>query len=171
MYHIDGDRTWGQRARSENLAKFRVFAEDLRKFVVYRITRSGRRPAVAPGHDDPGPVLARLLLLTPFYCIETWLYQNTEQAIRICRQHYQGQDVDKFQAWQRDRTLLDDDVQKPKTAVCLGSRHNRALAASDYPIEEVYQTGRSLAETIDRWLLCNELSQSLPRLHWRPDSI
>ena len=89
LFHIDGDRTWTDRATSENEAKFD-------KIVVARVRQllQGRPGSTA---EDAEARLSRLFPVMPFYSIEAWLYQHTAVAIRLCCEKYNGRDVGKFE--------------------------------------------------------------------------
>ena len=84
----------------------------------------------------------------PFYSIESWLYQNTAAALRICRDRYRGKDMDKFEHWRAHRDQLDE-LLKPKTCTCLRDKHNEELAGSRYPTDAVYAVGKSFAAALD----------------------
>jgi hypothetical protein len=152
LFHIDGDRTWSRRASSENAAKFEAI-------VVARVRQLLRgRPGGTP--EDAEARLRRLFPVVPFYSIEAWLFQHTEVAVRLCREKYNGRDVDTFEAWKRDRTALDE-VEKPKETVCLASAHNLECAGSGYPAREVFGAGRSYAACVERLRACVELNDLL----------
>jgi hypothetical protein len=152
LFHIDGDRTWAERASSENEAKFQPMVVDR----VRRILR-GRPGSTAADAEER---LRRLLLVMPFYSIEAWLFQHTAVAIRVCREKYQGRDVGRFEAWRQDRTKLDDET-KPKETVCLKSAHNLECAGAGYPAQEVFDAGRSYAACVLRLQQCAELTALL----------
>lgn len=86
--------------------------------------------------------------MMPYYTIEAWLYQNTDVAIRLCQERYQGRDVQKFQEWQRDRARLDEE-KKEGLAVCLEKRHNLDLASSGYPAHEVHGAHASFHAVVE----------------------
>jgi hypothetical protein len=152
LFHIDGDRRWSDRASSENQPKFDTIVVDR----VRKLLRG--RPGTTP--EDAEIRLRRLLPILPFYSIEAWLFQHTEVAVGLCRDKYQGRDVDKFEAWRQDRTALDDE-DKPKEAVCFGSAHNLECAGSGYPAQDVFDSGRSYADCVVRLLECAELTALL----------
>lgn len=153
FYHIDADRTWSamRKGGSENLEKFRRFVEkDVLPFAVMRRTQRGLPPPQIDRWEE------RLLLLTPCYSIESWLYQNAAVAIGLCHRHYRGQHAERFAKWAGDRTLLDE-IEKPKGEVCLGSKHNLELASESFPAQEVWSAGRSFTDTVQRLLDCRPL--------------
>jgi hypothetical protein len=92
---------------------------------------------------------SKLFLVTPFYSVESWLFQNTTHAIALCKKHHSGADVDQFQKWAEDRTLLDE-VAMPKEQVRLRSAHNAELAANGFPAEDIYAVRKSFAQLVDQ---------------------
>lgn len=104
--------------------------------------------------------LSRLFPIVPFYCIESWLFQNTDVAVRISRDKYQGRDIEQFVAWRKDRSALDE-VDRPKEAVCLKAKHNLELAQGDYPARDVYDAGRSYTTCVDQLSECGALKALL----------
>jgi hypothetical protein len=140
LFHIDGDRTWAERSTSENVARFDTH-------VVARVRRILLSHASTA--QDAEARLRRLFPVVPFYSIESWLFQHTEVAIRICRDRYQGRDIAMFEAWREDRAALDD-VKKPKETVCLKASHNLECAGRGYPAQAVFEAGRSYMECVLR---------------------
>ncbi len=139
FFHFDGDRIWTDRATSENVAKWTTHVVDhIRQLLLTRPAATGNEVEI---------MLSRLFPIVPFYSIEAWLCQNTDVAIRICKEKYQGDDVGKFEAWKQNRTLLDD-VHQPKNETCLRGKHNLECARQGFPAEEVRAAGRSYAETV-----------------------
>lgn len=132
VFHYDGDTLWRKRTESKGIQQF----DEVRTRVAQVL--SGRR--VAP--DEIARRLGRLIECVPFYSVEAWLYQATGRAIELCRQKHRAADVDKFEKWSADRTLLDD-VLQPKEATCLRDAHNDDLG-KHVPVWEVAQAGRSL---------------------------
>ncbi len=161
IFHIDGDCAWAERKRSENVAKFALFKEELGR-LIGMFLQQRRRPA------PTAYSLQRLLVLMPFWCMESWLYQNTTEAVRLCREQHGGRDEDVFLAWQRDRATLDDEPY-PKKRTCLGAQHNRALAERAYPADEVYALGKSFAACVDGLLGCEALCAALAEMPGSPD--
>lgn len=152
FFHFDGDRTWSTRHTSENASKWKSQVIDrVRQLLL-------TRPSTTP--EEIESMLARLLPIVPFYSIEAWLYQNTDVAIRICREKYQGRDIGKFERWKHDRTLLDD-VHQPKEQTCLKGAHNVECARQGFPAEEVRTAARSYAETVQLLQECEALKAVL----------
>ncbi|MDO9019244.1 MAG: hypothetical protein Q8S73_26020 [Deltaproteobacteria bacterium] len=139
FFHVDGDRPWTERATSENRAKFESI---VRSRVHQLLCHMLRIPA-----DEAERRMRRLFVVLPFYSIESWLYQHTDVGVRLCREHYEGRDVEVFEGWRLDRAALDD-VVKPKQRVCIRADHNLALTGPGYPAEAVDDAGRSYSATV-----------------------
>lgn len=162
--HVDADRLWKKRRRdpSDNLRRFeeiRVAVAQHVEGVLARKIQDSRQRAAAKA-----AALSRLCVLSPYYSIESWLFQNTAAAKALCHKHHRGRDVQKFEAWERDRTLLDD-VDQPKKATCLGAGKNLELATAPYPAQAVYEAGRSFTESMDRVRACTPLAAALMSTH------
>jgi hypothetical protein len=156
LFHVDGDRTWTDRASSENVAKL---DQVTRTRVEQHVTAVlGKRDRLAEKDER----MARLLPLIPFYSIESWVLQNGAEGRRLCEESGCGRHVETFATWEKDRTLLDD-VQRPKDATCLRDRHNAELAGADFPAQAVFDAGRSFAATVCRLLDCPALGEALGR--------
>ena len=153
LFHIDGDRTWAERNSSENVELFakRVIEP------VQQILKGAKSAA-----QDAETSLRHLFPVVPFYSIESWLYQHTEVAIRLCRGNYQGRDIAKFKKWSQTRIALDD-IAQPKGSktsepvVCLTDRHNLECAGPGYPAKAVFDADRSYAACVRRLQACEEL--------------
>lgn len=148
FFHVDGDRPWAERDKSENVAKFDA--------VVRTRVRQVLRAQKGATAESVEQRMRRLLLLAPFYSIEAWLYQNTTAAVRLCHEHHRGRDADRFQAWAQDRTALDD-VMAPKKETCLAATHNLALAGTGFPSQAVRDAARSYARCAEVLEACAEL--------------
>lgn len=158
LYHVDGDRKWAERESGENVRKFHEFIEtDVRQFIDHRLQKSGR----AAGEVS----LSQLVLMVPFYSIEAWLFQNVHAGRRLCKENERcrGQHIERFDAWEKDRTLLDD-VVKPKEAVCFRSNHNHTLAKG-LDVDAVYYAERSLHATVEAMMASEPLSRGLAATH------
>lgn len=154
LYHIDGDRAWADRQSSEKPAKFDLFLEEIvRNFADER--KPGREAqAIRAAFAE------RLRLLTPFYCIEAWLYQNTERALALCTERYRGASRHCFEQWARDRSQLDE-VSQPKDKVVLAAKHNRDLAEREFPAKSVYAVGKSFTAAVEALRGCSQLLKAL----------
>lgn len=149
VVHIDADQTWSRRTESKALA-------DWRRTVVeqVRVLIASKRPA-----DQVAALMSRLLVLVPHYSIEAWTYQHTTEAERQCC----GRHLHIIRAWTDDRGALDE-VHQPKDHICLGNRHNRALAGPGYPADAVLSAGKSWAAAVENLRACSALVEALQSL-------
>ena len=134
IFHYDGDTRWSERNKSTAGAQF-----DREVRVRVQQVLSGARLS----SEEIARRMGRLIECVPFYSIEAWTYQATAHALGLCREHYRGADVAKFEGWGADRRRLDE-VSQPKDETCLGGAHNEALG-KHVPVWEVVQAGCSMA--------------------------
>lgn len=148
VFHFDGDTTWRDRERSENLRKFQeIIVHGVRQWLIYKKVDSAQVDAA----------LRRLVAFVPHYTMESWLYQNTPRALERCGDGDRAQ----LEAWSIDRAVLDEVVQ-PWKLVTLGKRHNAELAR-EFPAQTVYDVGKSYAASVDRLRAHPTL---VPTLEW-----
>lgn len=164
VFHIDTDRAWSERESSENRNKFGTIIRD-------GVRRVLRGEAPVPINPRPRPTLTteqielalkRLLVLSPCYSIESWLYQATEELLAHCQKRHTSEEHARLiESWASDRTLLDE-VSQPKTHVltCVGDHHNKELAKT-FPAEEVWLAERSFYESVERLRDCTALTAAL----------
>lgn len=150
VYHLDADQTWTRRESCLNIEQFRAFVEDM-----IRSYADARSPHKMPERLREA-FERRLILLVPYYSIESWLYQSTDRAVALCDAHYRGKDRERFAAWGQDRRLLDEEP-RPKDRFSLGDRHNRELAEAGLPVQALYGAGKSFASAVARFRSCTEL--------------
>lgn len=150
VFHIDADQIWARREQCLNLRQFEGFVAEICQNLA-----DARDPERTPEKLREA-FERRLLLLVPFYSIESWLYQSTACAVAICDAEHQGKHRDRFIEWERDRALLDD-VSQPKDAVVLGGRYNLKLAEAGVPARALQEAGRSFARAVDGFRACSEL--------------
>jgi hypothetical protein len=151
LFHIDGDRVWGERHTSENTAKFeRLVREKLPQVADRGRANVPRERPQAGASTDPPPRLhlENLLLICPFRSIEAWLYQNLKTAVAICTREHRGSHVTELLTWE-------------EKAVCLGKAFNLELATNGFSAREAYKVKKSFAETADRLLECGALHRAL----------
>jgi hypothetical protein len=166
FFHFDGDRSWAQRTSSENAAKFATHILDK---VLSLLKEHLAKRAGAPSTEQEREELARALLarikpLIPYYSIESWLYQNTRQAILLCQKHHGGRHAEKFLEWERNRAALDEE-RKPKATVCLGAKHNLELARHEFPAREARSAGKSFEATLQLLQHDEALREALRRTY------
>ncbi len=147
FFHIDADQRWsdGPLSASENVAKFdKLVRASVRQQLSARLQQIGRA-------RELDALMGRLHTLVPCWCIESWLYQNTQRARSLCEArgcaatHHQH-----YAAWAADRALLDD-VASPKDRRdlhCLTDSDKDALA-NGMPAMEMRAVGRSFSSAID----------------------
>lgn len=155
VFHGDGDTSWKKRKESTKRAKFDKLMEPG--------IRARLRDAVKLAPATIEAAMKRVLIIVPHYSIESWLYQNTDEALRICHAQYAGQDAAQFEAWGADRKSLDE-VLKPKDTVCLKDKHNHALATTNFPFEFVIAAGKSLKQVVTLFETCTDLRVALMRV-------
>lgn len=162
LFHIDGDRTWGERHTSENTRKFERLVRIALPQVVDRGRANGPRAKARVQANAAPPLLhlEHLLLICPFRSIEAWLYQNLRAAIDICGREHRGSHVTELQAWEGRRGEIDE-LPSPEKAVCLGKAFNLELAMRGFPAREAYEVKKSFAESVDRLRGCGALSRAL----------
>jgi hypothetical protein len=163
VFHIDGDTPWADRGASDNVEKFPAFVRD---YVAQGLDAALRKRRDKPLDEDAlarakEAALARLLRLTPFWCIEAWLYQNTALVHRLCEERC-GAHLDQIKSWREDRGALDE-LPTPKKAICLGSQHNVDLARIHYPAKDVFDADKSYAAAVMSLLDCPDLCAALER--------
>lgn len=159
FFHYDGDRTWKLRSKSDNAAKFqKVIVARVQNLVWSRLSQKGMTGQALDA--EVASRMSRLQTMVPFYSIEAWLYQNIDEAKRICREEYRDRDLDQFEKWAMDRTLLDE-VECPKERSCLRDQHNLDLARNGFPTGVVYEVGKSFAATVDALQSCSVLLETL----------
>ena len=93
FFHYDGDETFANRETSNarrHFAEFRLRIEQQIRAVGHKDDASVRR------------IMGRLIAIEPFYCIESWTYQHTDVAKKICARSC-GRHIDLFNTWARDR--------------------------------------------------------------------
>ncbi|GMU10955.1 hypothetical protein [Corallococcus caeni] len=164
VFHFDTDRVWSKRESSENRQKF----ETIIRSGVRRILQGEgalpltprARPSLTTAQVEAA--LSRLLILSPCYSVESWLYQATNDLRALCHDRHDSEEHAQFIAeWTMDRTRLDE-VHQPKAMLkeCVADHHNEALAKS-FPAEDVWLVERSFHESVERLRACTALVEAL----------
>lgn len=153
---VDGDRPFAD-------SQGGVLGENPEKFEAL-VTRGVRRLLELkqqPARD------ARLLLLVPYHSVESWYFQNTDEALRICAERNLAQAiVEAFTNWRERPELLDEADSAPKDTVkVFADHHNKRLAQNRYPAARVFNLGKSFAVAVHRLLGNEELVAALETLH------
>ena len=122
VVHVDADRGWSDRCGEHGCDNLQAFRR--------RITAR-----VAALLDGKGMVthLDRLLEVIPFWCIESWLFQNSQEAQKICDELGNVAASEQITAWQNAPHRLDD-VVRPKTQITLGAKYNLRVTPSFEPV-------------------------------------
>lgn len=164
VFHFDTDRAWSERDTSENRKKFEEIIYD----GVRRTLRGeaplpvNSRPRAPLTDEQVETALGRLLVLSPCYTIESWLYQATNELLAYCRQRHTSEEHERLiGSWAADRTLLDE-ISQPKDNVlrCVGDRYNEELAKA-FPAGDVWLAERSFYESVERLRACSALVEAL----------
>lgn len=170
VFHFDTDRVWSERHESERPEKFDSIIRD----GVRRILR-GEAPLPFPPRPLPTltaeeieTALRRLIVLSPCYSIESWLYQATKELRAYCQDRHKPEEYLQLaehqkliESWSADRTLLDE-VSRPKDDVmkCVADHYNEELAKA-FPAEDVWLAQRSFYESVERLRACPALIEAL----------
>ncbi len=159
--HIDGDRRWSERggpklgeALCDNHAAF-----------IKNVLRRVRLLLEAQQRTER---LERILLVLPFYSVESWLYQNTREVQRICSLYAPRHDRDRrqFQEW-ADAPALLDEAHQPKLKVpTFKDKYNLELAGS-LPARKILALGLSFTDSVARLQRCAPLAEALLSLQYR----
>ncbi|NOK15007.1 hypothetical protein, partial [Corallococcus exercitus] len=164
VFHFDTDRVWSKRESSENRRKF----ETIIRSGVRRILRGEGAPPLNPRAkpsltaEQIEAALNRLLILSPCYSMESWLYQATQELRPICHDRHGSDEHEQLiTEWAMDRTRLDE-VHRPKdeALTCVADHHNETLAKS-FPAEDVWLAERSFHESVERLRACTALVEAL----------
>jgi hypothetical protein len=164
IFHFDTDEVWGNRSASDNRKKFET---GLRVRVRRRLQGEGAqpinpRPRIPLTAEEIEDAMSRLLVLSPCYSIESWLYQATEELRDLCQNwHGSSTHARLIEAWAIDRARLDE-VHRPKDDVlaCVADHHNETLSKS-FPAEDVWLADRSFHESVERLRACTALVEAL----------
>jgi hypothetical protein len=142
--HIDADRPWSERDPTHICDNARRFTEE----IVQRVTSILSEDARRTNHDETHRI-HRIAMLIPFWTLESWLYQNTREGLRICQEYpqYRGEAA-HFELWQQRPHLLDEHV-RPKDTVRFGSKYNLRLASEGFPAGRLYQLGLSFTAAVE----------------------
>lgn len=163
FFHCDGDRRWKKRRESENAVKFeKLIRSRVELLLRMQLEQRGIRGQAQDTHVEEK--MERLCPLTPFYSIESWLFQNTQLAKRFCQERYRGKDVDRFEEWEAERGLLDE-VEQLKEEVCLRDGCNLELASQGFPAQAVFEVRKSFTAAVETLRACQPLLQALARTH------
>jgi hypothetical protein len=142
FYHFDGDVPWNKRESCENKDKFQ-------RKIIDGVTQLLAKPPCAIGtarsKEQVDDCISRLVVVVPFYSIEAWLFQNTDQLIENCRKkcrsrHQKHKRV--LLSWADNPKVLEE-LDKPKEQYCLKATKNRELAETSFPWPKLESVGKS----------------------------
>lgn len=153
VLHFDGDLRWADSAGGSQGPNWEAFRRLLLPGIELLLQTKNQPDRIS-----------HLLFVVPFRCMESWLYQNRDLALRIYREQSgaPAQDLQRFeQDWRDDPGALDEQERCPKDLVRLADRHNQRLAAEQFPAERTYQLGKSFAASVDRLKSCEPLVVAL----------
>ncbi|HEY8378709.1 MAG TPA: hypothetical protein VIK91_19590 [Nannocystis sp.] len=138
--HIDADRRWSARDPEHLCDSVFCFQQE----IVERV----RSILAARGAAEK---IEHLALLVPFWSVESWLFQNTEEALRICAETHPRHEsaVSLFERWRVHPEELDEQ-KEPKELVSFGAKYNRRLAENGFPAKRLRQLGLSFAHAVER---------------------
>lgn len=138
--HVDGDRRWSERTGKHLCDNAQTFDTEILRRVRALLETRGQ-----------GDKIEQLVMLVPFWSVESWLFQNTEEALRICAEthpRYKSA-VSHFERW-RDYPQDLDEHEQPKDSVKFGAKYNRRLAENGFPAKRLRQLGLSFAHAVER---------------------
>ncbi len=140
IFHFDGDVPYAQQGRAENPKKFqKQIVERVYQLLLASGSSIKREPAEAQA------LLDKLLILTPYYCIEAWTYYNN----RVLRNRCTEADFPLLDSWQQDPALLEE-LNRPWDHVSAGKAHNRELVEQDFPSRVAIAAQKSFADIVNQ---------------------
>ncbi|HRI63084.1 MAG TPA: hypothetical protein PK156_02570 [Polyangium sp.] len=162
VFHVDGDVPWEKRAASENKQKFEAFVVRIAQAAGagHRNVQKSRRAPPQESNLPVEPDLDNLIVLMPFYTLESWLYQNLDGVLDICRRHHDGKHVESVRDWENKRHQLDE-IVKPDEQFCVAKMHNLELASRGFPAQKVYEIKMSFFESVEHMKACTKLVDAL----------
>lgn len=158
VFHFDGDERWSRRKHSENVDKWAGF-----RVLVEQHVRQVKSDA-----DIARSALARLLAVTPFYCMESWLYLATSTLLDLCSEDHKGRHHAEINHRSRVPRAIEELV-RPWEVWCAGKAANPRLAAR-FDAETAHDLQQSFYETVERMVACSELIEALRSTRWASDS-
>lgn len=137
VFHHDGDAAWSRRDRG--VGRARRFEEKVLALV-------------ASALGESWPVLrSNLLLLIPYYSIESWLYLNHQEVRRLVDEgRVQAQALAQLRRWVEEHGALDEVVEIGK-ACRVGKDHNQCLAENQFPAKDAEERSPSFRATVAAW--------------------
>ncbi len=156
VFHFDADTAWANRDACANQRDFEMLRLNVEQLLRATLSHREHLPLT---ELEIGRSMRKLIPLVPFWCIESWLYQETSSGARHCHERGCGQHRQQFEAWEKDRGALDE-VERPKELVCFRDTHNARLAQG-FPVAFVYDAQKSFAKAVADFLACDDLLDAL----------
>jgi hypothetical protein len=139
VFHFDGDTTYANRSASENAAKF----ETEIKARVFELLR-GSFQGVTTSDDQAHALLTKLIVVVPFYCIESWTYYNTTVLRRLAK----SGDLAQIAQWEATPGSVEE-CERPWSLIAIAKNGNVELAGNKFPIQRAVAAGKSLADAVN----------------------
>lgn len=138
--HVDGDRKWSDRDEPHSCENVRKFHDEILSRVRELLASRGKAAR-----------LDHVALLVPFWSIESWLFQNTDEALKICAESRPRYDsaISHFERWHAEPHRLDEEAY-PKRTICFEAKYNQRLAENRFPARRVRELGLSFADSVSR---------------------
>lgn len=161
FFHYDGDdifANWETNTTHRKFAEFRLRIEEQIRARAQNDEEAVRR------------IMSRLVAIVPFYCIESWTYQHTDVAKKICARGC-GKHRELFNDWALDRGKLDEIWKlwdREMLDCCLGKDNNVELTGPGYPAESVWDAEKSYYRAVDQMAECSDLVEALARTYALP---
>lgn len=156
FHHHDTDEPFEHAERSLLRRQWRAFHGRIRDQI-----RARRAGAPEPEIDQ---IMARMIEIDPSTCIESWTYQHTEVASKLCQSGC-GKHTAILESWAQDRNLLDEIPRPADHLDCskIGKNHNLDLVGAGYPAQAVWDAGKSFYEVTCRMAASGDLVAALER--------
>jgi hypothetical protein len=152
-FHYDGDRRWSERP-SENVEKFRLEIRDKVKLLLTQ--KKGQQAADLASQ--------RLLEIAPYYCVESWTYQNSVEARKILHERNAAQkEHNLLTEWETDPKILDEVLTPWAELASLNKRHNVRLLSIAFPADKLERADMSYSACLWQLLMTNSLVNALSK--------
>lgn len=136
LVHIDGDTSWADRELSRAYSDI----EDLTRRVRDLLMHGGPRTKGVDAAEAEQRI-RRICALIPHYSVEAWVFQNFSVLSTLIPSQERAFRR-RLATWKEDRGLLDE-IPQIKEVAPIGSKHNKTLAETQYPAQEVHAVCKS----------------------------
>lgn len=138
FFHVDGDRPWSESQRGALSENVNAFERQVLPGVRLLLEQHGQVER-----------LDRLFLIVPFYSVEAWLYQNTDELVRLYARHHPGHaDLATLEAWRAQPGDLDE-VPQVKRRLIVRDQHNLQLAQV-FPARRAHEVEKSYHRLVEQ---------------------